>query len=124
MKYSIDELSVEERNYMLDLHEHIKTNRLVREDGLSSIEVVIKSMIDNKWKKFWRASDFLYGDCFVGYETTSIMSRAIKKYPNLFKVTKAGRFRCMGLNWEDREDLPSFIEKFSDLPKFEFNGEI
>lgn len=123
MKYNLDELSVAERNYVFDLSENLKENsRGRREDGLSKIDVIIKSMIDNKNKIFWHAKDFLYGDCFVGYETTALMSRAMKLYPNLFKAVKSGRYRLLALNWDDKEDLPNFIERFKDLPTFEFTG--
>lgn len=124
MKYNIDDLSIEERGYAITMKEHINNNRFVREDGLSQIDVVIKSMLDNRWKLWWRASDFQSGNCFIGYEATSAMSRAAKKYPGMFKSVKVGRYRFLGLNWDDTEDLPMFVERFQDLPVMLFEGSI
>lgn len=118
MKYTIDELEAEEAEYLRAQYEHDKAHYRVREDGLSQEDVVIKSMIDNKDKIFWRASDFLRGDCFVGYECTAIMSRVIKRYPTLCKVVRLGKYRYIALNWNDKNDLPDLVEKYKDLPRF------
>lgn len=64
---------------------------------------ILKAMLTNKDKKEWKASDFQYGEYFVGYEASARMSDLLNKYPTLFIVGKDGRFRTLSINWEEKE---------------------
>jgi hypothetical protein len=70
---------------------------------MTQCEVILTAMLENKDKEVWTASDFQGGNYFVGYEATARMSDLKRKYPNVFIVGKANRFRTLTINWEAEE---------------------
>ena len=77
---------------------------------LSQCEKILVAMLSNKDKQIWIASDFQRGDYFIGYEASARMSDLVKMYPDLFIVSKVGRFRALEINWEQKE-LIDFLRK-------------
>lgn len=78
---------------------------------------VIKALIENP-KKIFKATDFQYGDYFIGYEATARISEIISMYPDYVIVGKEKRFRTIKLNEENKEG----IKYFDDLVRSEEYG--
>ena len=72
--------------------------------------------------KKWIASDFQSGKNFVGYEASARMSELVKIYPDLFIVSKVGRFRALEINWEEKEMINELCKIYEIKPfKKEFH---
>jgi hypothetical protein len=67
---------------------------------MSQCDIILKAMLENKHKKIWKATDFLSGKYFVGYEATARMSDLLRMYPDLVIAGKDGRFRTLSINWK------------------------
>jgi hypothetical protein len=67
---------------------------------MSQCDIILKAMLENKHKKVWKATDFLSGKYFVGYEATARMSDLLRMYPDLVIAGKDGRFRTLSINWK------------------------
>lgn len=80
---------------------------------LTQCDTILMAMIENDWKETWDARDFQNGKYFVGYEATARISDLVNKYPNLFKVGKDGRFRTIGIDWENKEAVKEAKEYLS-----------
>lgn len=78
---------------------------------MTSYDIILSAMINDKYKKSWTAKDFQSGEYFVGYEATARMSELKNKYPDLFIVGRDGRFRTLSINW-DYEDIDIFIKEY------------
>ena len=78
---------------------------------MTSYDIILSAMINDKYKKSWTAKDFQSGEYFVGYEATARMSELKNKYPDLFIVGRGGRFRTLSINW-DYEDIDIFIKEY------------
>ena len=74
-------------------------------------------MLNNPQKEWWSASNFQYGEYFVGYEATARMTELVYKFPMLFKVAKDGRFRILSINWEDEQEVKEQKERIEMLLK-------
>lgn len=72
---------------------------------LTQCDIILKSMLENKWKEKWDARDFQNGDYFVGYEATARISDLTRMYPSLFTLGKDGRFRTISINWENEKEV-------------------
>ena len=70
---------------------------------MSQCDIILKAMLENKWKKEWKATDFQFGKYFVGYEATARMSDLLRMYPDLVIAGKDGRFRTLSINWNCKE---------------------
>lgn len=67
----------------------------------SQHSIILRAMLNNRWKKEWTAKDFQRPPFFIGYEASARMSELSKKYPDLLNVGKRGRFRTLSINWEN-----------------------
>lgn len=74
-------------------------------------DVILYAMLSNKSRFWWSAKDFQQEPYFVGYEATARMTELTQKYPDLIKVSKDGRFRIIGINW-DSEELENQLKRF------------
>lgn len=77
---------------------------------MRQIDIILKAMLMGDKK--WTAKDFQYGDNFVGYEASARMSDLVKMYPDLFIVSKVGRFRALEINWEEKELINELFKKY------------
>lgn len=73
-------------------------------------DIILKAMLMGDKK--WIASDFQHGENFVGYEASARMSELVKMYPELFIVSKVGRFRALEINWEEKELINELFKKY------------
>ena len=73
-------------------------------------DIILKAMLMGDKK--WTAKDFQYGDNFVGYEASARMSDLVNMYPDLFIVSKVGRFRALEINWEEKELINELFKKY------------
>lgn len=71
--------------------------------------IILRAMLNNKWKKVWTAKDFQRPPFFIGYEASARMSELMKMYPDILIVGKKERFRTLSINWSNvtREFLDS-----------------
>lgn len=71
--------------------------------------IILRAMLNNKWKKVWTAKDFQRPPFFIGYEASARMSELMKMYPDILIVGKKERFRTLSVNWPNvtREFLDS-----------------
>ena len=67
---------------------------------MSQCDIILKAMLENRFKKEWKATDFQSGKYFVGYEATARMSDLLRMYPDLVIAGKDGRFRTLSINWK------------------------
>lgn len=77
---------------------------------MRQVDIILKAMLMGDKK--WTAKDFQYGDNFVGYEASARMSDLLKMYPDLFIVSKVGRFRALEINWEQKELINELFKKY------------
>ena len=77
---------------------------------MRQVDIILKAMLMGDKK--WTAKDFQYGDNFVGYEASARMSDLVKMYPELFIVSKVGRFRALEINWEEKELIKELFKKY------------
>lgn len=77
---------------------------------MRQVDIILKAMLMGDKK--WTAKDFQYGDNFVGYEASARMSDLVKMYPDLFIVSKVGRFRALEINWEEKELIKELFKKY------------
>lgn len=77
---------------------------------MKQIDIILKAMLEND--KEWTAKDFQSGKYFVGYEASTRMSDLVKMYPDLFIVSKEGRYRVMEINWEQVELINELSKKY------------
>lgn len=80
---------------------------------LTQCDVILKAMLENKDKNVWTAKDFQSGEHFVGYEASARMSDLIRMYPDLFIIGKDGRFRTLSIDWEQKEEINTFLEIYN-----------
>ena len=85
---------------------------------MSQCDIILKAMLENRFKKVWTAKDFQSGKYFVGYEATARMSDLLRMYPDLVIAGKDGRFRTLSINWKCK-DIQEF-EKRLDIKKLRF----
>lgn len=85
---------------------------------MSQCDIILKAMLENKWKKEWKATDFQNGKYFVGYEATARMSDLLRMYPDLVIVGKDGRFRTLSINWKCK-DIKEFKKRL-DIKRLRF----
>ena len=78
---------------------------------MKQCDVILKAMLDNKNTKYWKATDFQSGKYYVGYEATARMSDLVRMYPELFIITKDGRFRLLSINWDEVKTINEIKEK-------------
>ena len=71
--------------------------------------IILNAMINNKDKKTWKATDFMQGEHFVGYEASARMSELAKMYSGIVIVGKEGRYRTLSLNWEKVEEIKDLL---------------
>ena len=81
---------------------------------MRQVDIILKAMLEND--KEWTAKDFQSGKYFVGYEASARMSDLVKMYPDLFIVSKIGRFRSIQINWKEKK-LIKQLKKY-----YEING--
>ncbi len=65
---------------------------------MSEHEKIVRVMVENRWKEWWFAKDFLQirvEGLFIGYEVTARLSELVNKYPYAFATKKEGRFRAI-----------------------------
>ena len=77
---------------------------------MRQIDIILKAMLMGDKK--WTAKDFQYGENFVGYEASARMSDLVNMYPDLFIVSKVGRFRALEINWEQKELINELFKKY------------
>lgn len=77
---------------------------------MRQVDIILKAML--KTDRVWTAKDFQYGENFVGYEATARMSDLVNMYPNLFIITKIGKFRALQINWEEKELIKELQKKY------------
>ena len=77
---------------------------------ISQHDLILKSMLKNRLKKWWYAKDFQSGKQFVGYEASARMSELARMYPNILIVGRDGRFRTLAINWKNREEIKNLIK--------------
>lgn len=77
-------------------------------------DIILKAMLQEDKK--WIASDFQSGKNFVGYEASARMSELVKMYPDLFIVSKVGRFRALEINWEEKEMIKELCKIYEIKP--------
>ena len=63
--------------------------------------IILRAMLNNKWKKVWTAKDFQRPPFFIGYEASARMSELMKMYPEILIVGKRDRFRTLSVNWDN-----------------------
>lgn len=81
---------------------------------MRQVDIILKAMLEND--KEWTAKDFQNGKYFVGYEASARMSDLVKMYPDLFIISKIGRFRSLQINWKEKK-LIKQLKKY-----YEING--
>lgn len=86
--------------------------------NLSQHDVILWGMLNNPKKKWWDARDFQSGKYFVGYEATARISELCTKYPMLIKRSVDGKYRIVGINWDDKEEIKEQIERIKNIIKF------
>lgn len=86
-------------------------------NNLNQYDTILLCMLENKETEWWSASDFQEGKYFVGYEASARMSELAYKYPMLIKTMKYGRFRLIGINWEDEQEVKEQKERIEMLLK-------
>ena len=77
-------------------------------------DIILKAMLQENKK--WIASDFQHGKNFVGYEASARMSELVKMYPDLFIVSKVGRFRALEINWKEKEMINELCKNYEIKP--------
>lgn len=77
---------------------------------MRQVDIILKAMLMGEKK--WTAKDFQHGDNFVGYEASARMSDLVNMYPDLFIVSKVGRFRALEINWEEKELINELFKKY------------
>lgn len=75
---------------------------------------ILKAMLDNPHKKYWKASDFQSGQYFIGYEASARMSELSYEYDDILIIGKEGRFRTLSINWEKEKEIAE-IKKMLDI---------
>ena len=85
---------------------------------MNQCDIILKAMLENRFKKEWKATDFQSGKYFVGYEATARMSDLLRMYPDLVIAGKDGRFRTLSINWKCK-DIKEF-EKRLDIKRLRF----
>ncbi len=73
--------------------------------------IILNAMIKNKDKKSWKASDFMQGEHFVGYEASARMRELAKMYSYILIVGKEGRYRTLSINWEKEKEILNLISE-------------
>ena len=63
--------------------------------------IILRAMLNTKWKKVWTAKDFQRPPFFIGYEASARMSELMKMYPEILIVGKRDRFRTLSVNWDN-----------------------
>lgn len=63
--------------------------------------IILKAMLNNKWKRIWTAKDFQRPPFFIGYEASARMSELMNMYPEILIVGKQDRFRTLSINWKN-----------------------
>lgn len=87
---------------------------------MRQVDIILKAMLENN--KEWTAKDFQSGKYFVGYEASARMSDLVKMYPNLFIVSKIGRFRSIQINWKEKELIKELYKKYEIKPQKHSRG--
>lgn len=82
---------------------------------MRQVDIILKAMLMGDKK--WTAKDFQQGENFVGYEASARMSDLVNMYPDLFIVSKVGRFRALEINWEQKELINELFKKY-EINKF------
>ena len=77
---------------------------------LSQCDVILKTMLSNRLKKWWYAKDFQSGKQFVGYEASARMSDLMRLYPNIVIAERDGRFRTLRINWKNKQEIKELIK--------------
>lgn len=77
---------------------------------MTQCDKILKAMLMGDKK--WTAKDFQYGDNFVGYEASARMSDLVRMYPDLFIITKIGRYRALEINWEQKDLIKELFKKY------------
>lgn len=80
---------------------------------MKAYDIILGTMINNKDKKIWKATDFQKEPYFVGYEASARMSELAKMIPEIFTTGKDGRFRTLSINWES-EHLQDYINIYGE----------
>lgn len=78
----------------------------------SQCEKILISMLKNKEKEQWTASDFQSGEYFIGYEASARMSELSRIYPTLFIVGKKGRYRTLQINWNEQDLIKTLMKEY------------
>ena len=71
-------------------------------------EIILRTMLNNKSKTWWYASDF---QRTVGYEASPRMSEISYIYSNIVEKGKDGRFRTLRIKWENEKEVNELIKK-------------
>lgn len=79
---------------------------------MRQVDIILKAMLEND--KEWTAKDFQSGKYFVGYEASARMSDLVKMYPDLFIISKIGRFRSLQINWKEKK-LIKQLKKYYEI---------
>ena len=72
---------------------------------ISQCDVILKTMLQNRFKKYWYAKDFQSGRSFVGYEASARMSDLMRLYPEIVIAERDGRFRTLRINWKNKQAI-------------------
>ena len=86
---------------------------------LSQKDKMLDIMLKNPQKEWFKASDFQSGEWFIGYEATARMSELAFEYPMLIKRSMDGRFRTLGINWDDEKEIQEQKERLELLNNLE-----
>ena len=79
---------------------------------MKQYDIILNAMLSNKDKESWKASDFMQGEYFVGYEASARMSELSKIYKDILIVGKEGRFRTLSVNWEKEKEILEVKKKY------------
>lgn len=82
---------------------------------MKQCDIILKAMLENKWKKEWTAKDFQFGKYFVGYEATARMSDLLRMYPELVIAGKDGRFRTLSINWKNKKQVKEELKRLKEI---------
>lgn len=72
---------------------------------MKQYNTILKAMFENKDKESWKATDFMQGEYFVGYEASARMSELAKLHSDILIVGKEGRYRTLSVNWEKEKEI-------------------
>ena len=82
---------------------------------MSQCDIILKAMLENRFKKEWKASDFQSGKYFVGYEATARMSELAYNNPDLIIIGKDGRFRTLSIDWKNKKRVKEEIKRLKEI---------